>query len=343
MSPRRGGREGRGARRTQPEEQPAVQAVNPTAPVTQADFAAMEKRYREMLRDALGTIDAVQQTPTAPHLALLESQRYRLVGAAEKMLGGDVNKITWEQFKESFYAKFFSAYLRYTKQQEFLNLEQDDMIVEQYDAEFDMLFRFSSDVVRDEAARTEKFVRVDMSLHERANLSKTAGSGSTSGQKRKTELQPTIAPQRNLRLGGLFQWNRQELAVGGKTLRELPACCRCGRSHGGHCLAGSGVCFRCKQPGHTSEFCPQKLLETTSNQTPTSQHGLAVCQPCKYSLFPEGGLPPPREIDFAIELELGTVPIFRASYRMAPAELKELKVQLQELLDKGFIQPSVSP
>ncbi|KAA0060263.1 ty3-gypsy retrotransposon protein [Cucumis melo var. makuwa] len=55
------------------------------------------------------------------------------------------------------------------------------------------------------------------------------------------------------------------------------------------------------------------------------------------------GLPPHREIKFAIELEPGTVPIFRAPYRMAPAELKELKVQLQELLDKGFIRPSVSP
>ncbi|KAA0045380.1 gag protease polyprotein [Cucumis melo var. makuwa] len=49
------------------------------------------------------------------------------------------------------------------------------------------------------------------------------------------------------------------------------------------------------------------------------------------------GLPPPREIDFAIELESGTAPISRAPYRMTPAELKELKVQLQELLDKGFI------
>ncbi|KAL4020664.1 hypothetical protein IC575_019445 [Cucumis melo] len=52
---------------------------------------------------------------------------------------------------------------------------------------------------------------------------------------------------------------------------------------------------------------------------------------------------PPREVDFAIELESGTAPILRAPYRMAPAELKELKVQLQELLDKGFIWPSVSP
>ena len=41
----------------------------------------------------------------------------------ERMLGGDVNKIAWEQFKESFYAKFFSTNLRYVKQQEFLSLE----------------------------------------------------------------------------------------------------------------------------------------------------------------------------------------------------------------------------
>ncbi|KAL4026235.1 hypothetical protein IC575_014662 [Cucumis melo] len=55
------------------------------------------------------------------------------------------------------------------------------------------------------------------------------------------------------------------------------------------------------------------------------------------------GLPPHREVEFSIELEPSTVPISRAPYRMAPAELKELKVQLQELLDKGFIRPSVSP
>ncbi|PON48588.1 hypothetical protein PanWU01x14_236250 [Parasponia andersonii] len=62
-------------------------------------------------------------------------------------------------------------------------------------------------------------------------------------------------------------------------------------------------------------------------------------------IFPEDlpGLPPNREIEFAIDLLPGTAPISRAPYRMAPAELKELKVQLQELLDKGFIRPSFSP
>lgn len=54
-------------------------------------------------------------------------------------------------------------------------------------------------------------------------------------------------------------------------------------------------------------------------------------------------LPPDRAISFAIELLLGTTPVSRAPYRLAPTELKELQTQLQELLDKGFIRPSHSP
>ncbi|KAL5552832.1 hypothetical protein UlMin_040233 [Ulmus minor] len=62
-------------------------------------------------------------------------------------------------------------------------------------------------------------------------------------------------------------------------------------------------------------------------------------------VFPEDlpGIPPDREITFEIELLPGTAPISKAPYRMAPAELKELQTQLQELLDKGFIRPSHSP
>ncbi|KAG7567925.1 Zinc finger CCHC-type superfamily [Arabidopsis thaliana x Arabidopsis arenosa] len=55
------------------------------------------------------------------------------------------------------------------------------------------------------------------------------------------------------------------------------------------------------------------------------------------------GLPPDRSDPFTIELEPGTTPISKAPYRMAPAEMAELKKQLEELLDKGFIRPSSSP
>ncbi|KAL0534634.1 hypothetical protein IC582_028925 [Cucumis melo] len=346
-----------------------------------------------------------------------------------------------------------------------------------------MLSRFFPDVVRDEAVMIEKFVRglkldlqdfvrafgptthvdtlhltVDMSLHERAIMSKAIGRGSSPGQKRKAELQPTIAPQKNLRSGGFFQRHRQELAAAGKTLRELPVCRSYGRSHGGRCLAGSGgrVFATTRQEaeqagtvvtgtlpilGHfafvlfdsgsshsfiSSVFVRQMCLEveplgsilfvsTPSGEVMLSKDKIKACQvenanhvldvtllvldmqdfdvilsmdwlssnhasidcfrkevvfnpssavsfkfkgagtvvlpkvisamKVKYPdvLDELRGLLPPREIDFAIELELGTAPISRAPYRMAPAELKELKGQLQELLDKGFIRPSVSP
>ena len=62
-------------------------------------------------------------------------------------------------------------------------------------------------------------------------------------------------------------------------------------------------------------------------------------------VFPEElpGIPLEREVDLSIKIVPRTAPVSRAPYRMAPAELKELKVQLQELLDKGFVRPSVSP
>ncbi|KAL0553782.1 hypothetical protein IC582_007686 [Cucumis melo] len=467
----------------------------------------------------------------------------------ERMLGGDVSQITWQQFKESFYAKFFSASLRDAKRQEFLNLLQGDMTVEQYDAEFDMLSRFAPEMIATEAARADKFVRglrldiqglvrafrpathadalrlaVDLSLQERANLSKTAGRGSTSGQKRKAEQQPVPVPQRNFRPGGEFRSFQQKPFETGEAARGKPLCTTCGKHHLGRCLFGTRTCFKCRQEGHTADRCPLRVTGIAQNQgagaphqgrvfatnrteaekagtvvtgtlpvlghyalvlfdsgsshsfissafvaharleveplhhvlsvsTPSgecmlSKEKVKACQieiaghvievtlivldmldfdvilgmdwlavnhasidcsrkevtfnpPSMASfkfkgggskslpqvisairaskllsqgtwgilasvvdtreadvslssepvvrdypdVFPEElpGLPPHREVEFAIELEPGTVPISRAPYRMAPAELKELKVQLQELLDKGFIRPSVSP
>ncbi|WMV18762.1 hypothetical protein MTR67_012147 [Solanum verrucosum] len=54
------------------------------------------------------------------------------------------------------------------------------------------------------------------------------------------------------------------------------------------------------------------------------------------------GMPPDRDIDFCIDLKLGTRPISIPLYHMAPVELRELKAQIQEHLDKGFIRPSAS-
>ncbi len=50
------------------------------------------------------------------------------------------------------------------------------------------------------------------------------------------------------------------------------------------------------------------------------------------------GMPRERAIEFKIELQPGTAPISKAPYKMSREELAELKVQLKDLLDKGFIR-----
>ena len=67
---------------------------------------------------------------------------------------------------------------------------------------------------------------------------------------------------------------------------------------------------------------------------------------CGYEdVFPDElpTLPPHRDVDFVIELHLGTSPISMTPHRMVPIELQELKVQIQDLLDRDFIRPSTSP
>jgi hypothetical protein len=67
---------------------------------------------------------------------------------------------------------------------------------------------------------------------------------------------------------------------------------------------------------------------------------------CEFpDIFPQDlpGMPLDQDVEFIIELQPGTTPISRRPYKMAPKELAELKVQLNELLDKGYIRPSSSP
>jgi len=54
-------------------------------------------------------------------------------------------------------------------------------------------------------------------------------------------------------------------------------------------------------------------------------------------------MPLPREVDSYIDVTLGVAPISKAPYRMTPAELKKLKIEFGELLEKGYIKPSTSP
>ena len=84
-------------------------------------------------------------------------------------------------------------------------------------------------------------------------------------------------------------------------------------------------------------------VKDTKSETPTLQSVNVVNEFSDVFSYDLPGIPPDREIEFGIDLLPDTLPISIPPYRMTPAELKELKEKLKDLLDKGFIKPSVSP
>jgi hypothetical protein len=98
--------------------------------------------------------------------------------------------------------------------------------------------------------------------------------------------------------------------------------------------------------GVTTLYLPQQEYLHLCTYTITNTKVKDIPVVCEYpDVFPDDlpGMPPDRDIEFIIELQPGTAAISKRPYRMPPNELAELKVQLQDLLDKGFIRPSASP
>ena len=78
--------------------------------------------------------------------------------SAERMIDTRDGLATWDQFKERFYEKYFSANTRFNKQAEFLNLKQGAMTVEEYEEEFDKLSHFTPEMVAMQKTRVQRFV-----------------------------------------------------------------------------------------------------------------------------------------------------------------------------------------
>ena len=85
------------------------------------------------------------------------------------------------------------------------------------------------------------------------------------------------------------------------------------------------------------------ILEASGDETPRLED-YHVLQEFT-DVFPDGilGLPPKKDIDFTIELVPGAAPVSKTPYMMSTLETLELNMQLQEFLEKKYIQPSVSP
>ena len=101
------------------------------------------------------------------------------------------------------------------------------------------------------------------------------------------------------------------------------------------------IVYESKCQGQLAGWLASLTLE--DEERPDLDLPRVVCEYVDAFLDELPGLPPQRVVDFGIELHPSTSPISMTPHRMAPVELQELRVQLQELLDKGFIRPSTSP
>jgi hypothetical protein len=84
------------------------------------------------------------------------------------------------------------------------------------------------------------------------------------------------------------------------------------------------------------------MEETPKDKVPNLED-YVVLKEFEYVFKEVPGLPPGRDIDFSIDLMPRAVPVSKTPYRMSTPELKELQMQLEELMKKGYICPSVSP
>ncbi|KAA0066527.1 ty3-gypsy retrotransposon protein [Cucumis melo var. makuwa] len=316
---------------------PPASASVPVVPQVVPDqLSAEAKHLRDFRKYNSTTFDGSLEDPTRAQLWLssLETifrQRYYLVEDDRENAGGDVGQITWQQFNESFYVKFFSASLKDVKRQEFLNLEQGDMTVEQYDAEFNMLSRFALEMIATEVARADKFVRglrldiqglvrvfrpathadalrLALRLHHVLSVCTPSEECTLSKEKVKgcqIEITGHVIEVTLLVLDMLDF----DVILGMDWLAANHANIDCSRKE---------VSFN---PPSMASF---KFKGEGSRSLPKVDVSLSL-EPVVRDypdVFPEelSGLPPHREIEFAIELEPST-----------------------ELLDKGFIRSSVSP
>jgi hypothetical protein len=97
---------------------------------------------------------------------------------------------------------------------------------------------------------------------------------------------------------------------------------------------------------HAHEYEAQEQIESEDEKDETIQQLIAEIMKRFKMVFPEDlphGLPPERDIDHRIEVEIGAIPPTKQPFRMSEFELAELRKQLTELLEHGFIRPSKSP
>ncbi|XP_034674216.1 uncharacterized protein LOC117905396 [Vitis riparia] len=173
-----------------------------------------------------GVIDCSEEQKASYAAFMLDKEADHWWRMTRRLLE-DQGPITWRQFREAFYKKYFPDSVRRQKVGEFIRLEQGDMTVAQYEAKFTELSRFSPQLIATEEEKGTQRKR-----------NRSDGAHGNQAQRRATSGR-----------------NQNK----GKTAQNLDGICpTCGKKHGGRpCYRETGACFGCGKQGHLIRDCPE--------------------------------------------------------------------------------------
>ncbi|XP_070044918.1 uncharacterized protein [Nicotiana tomentosiformis] len=261
--------------------------------------------------------------------------------------------LTWDQFSQLFLEKFLPITLREGYHRQFESLQQGSMTVTQYENRFMDLARNALLLLHIERERAKRFI-YGLTHPIRIQMAKETGGEisfqTTANIARRIEM--VLAQERGhgsdkrpRHFGGFSGASSRGRDCHANTvtlaLSGLPRLEWRGTSGQSINRVISYVNARCM----VEKGCLAYLayVHDSSAEVPSMDSVPVVLE------FPEvfpmdlPKTPPDKDIDFRIDLAPGTQPISISPYRMTPLELMELKEQLQDLLDKVFTKPSVSP
>ncbi|CAB4278758.1 unnamed protein product [Prunus armeniaca] len=285
----------------------------------------------------------------------------------------DVEITTWVAFETIFLEKYFPETMKTMKVHEFTNLYQGDMTVGQYQAKFEELMRFAPYMILNESAKAKKFEEgLRLEVKEKVELFKlkkyadvvdaVMAEQRILGSKR--DITEGIVPSYNHIRYLLFHNHNHSLVHHNNNFKlhkhstvlrtrphikihriSLEVLLIKRHNVRGDNLHNKGLGHQ-EQQGDLNNSLKDELIAHMANKDldyPKLELIPIVKNFNDVFLEELSGLPPEHEVEFSIDIYLGTSHISIPPHQMAPAELKEVETQLQELERKGFICPSTSP